>query len=73
MTALRLSMALANDLILVTGSYATTNYKMAAITRLSSDDHNQVDSCSRVDTSHLRVKGSKGYQSANVFSRLFWL
>ena len=31
------------------------------------------DSCGRVDTSHLRVKGSKGYQSANVLSRLFWL
>ena len=47
--------------------------KMVATTRLSSDDHDQVDSCSRVDSSHLRVKGAKGYQSASVLSRLFWL
>ena len=33
----------------------------------------EVDSCGQVDTSHLRVKGPKGYQFANVLSRLFWL
>ena len=30
------------------------------------------DSCGQVDTSHLWVKGVKGYLSANVLSRLFW-
>ena len=47
--------------------------RLMASTRLSVDDHSQVDSCSRADTSHLRVKGAKGYQSANVLSRIFWL
>ena len=33
------------------------------------------ESCGQVDISHLRVrvKGAKGYQSANFLSRLFWL
>ena len=50
-------------------------FKMAASiagTGLSMDQLMR-DSCGQVDTSHLRVKGAKGYQSANFLSRVFWL